>query len=225
MKKSRPNINPEKVAQLMFQNRHMCCICHEPRKSVQIHHIDDDPANNEWENLAVLCLDCHSRVTGDEGLGRRYSVQEITLFKSGWEQQCAAFHQQEAAENNSGGDDEAEDEDENDDEEESNEPADSYYEDSVLPSSIHIMRHYRLDSGDEIKYWMKSDEPLDLMIMTTRQYNLWSNGEDANFLQYYESYREVNDSHTVSRSGNYTVIVWNDTNEDADLQLDISIWE
>jgi hypothetical protein len=225
MKKSRPNIDPDLVARLMFQNRHMCCVCHELRKSVQIHHIDEDPSNNDWENLAVLCLDCHSRVTGDEGLGRRYSVQEVILFKNGWEQQCAAFHQQEAAENNSEGDDEDEDEDETDEGEESDEPADSFYEDSVLPHGVHVVRDYSLDSGDEIKYWMKSDDLLDLMIMTTRQYNRWLAGEDASVLQSSESSREIEDSYVVTRSGNYTVVVINDTGEDADLQLDISIWE
>lgn len=223
MKKSRPNIDPDLVARLMFQNRHMCCICHELRKSVQIHHIDQDPSNNNWDNLAVICLDCHSRVTGNEGLGRRYSVQEVTLFKNGWEQQCAAFHQQEAAENNFECNDE--DENENDESDESDEPADSFYEDSVLPHGVHVARHYTLDSGDEIKYWMKSDEPLDLMIMTTRQYNRWLAGEDASILQSSESTREIDDSYVVTRSGNYTVAVVNDTGEDVDLQLDISIWE
>ena len=189
---------------------------------MQIHHIDGNPSNNAWENLAVLCLDCHSRVTGDEGLGRRYSVREVTLFKNGWEQQCAAFHRQGA--DNSPGDD-AEDEDEDDEGEEGDEPADSYYEDSVLPSGVHVPRHYSLESGDEIKYWMKSDEPLDLMIMTTRQYDRWVGGEDAGVLQSHESAREIEDSYAVTRRGNYMVVVINDTGEDADLQLDISIWE
>ena len=213
--KARPNIHPDTVAQLMFQNMHRCCICHEPRKHVQIHHIDGNPSNNDWENLAVLCVDCHSLVTGDQGFGKKYSTREVRLYKSDWEQQCNAFHRQEA------------DGDEND-EDEDNEPADSYYTDTMLPADSHISRHYKLDAGDEIKVWTESDEPLDIMIMTTRQYERWSddkNDEDVRFIEYYEDQYELSASEVVSRGGNYTVVVCNNSDEDVRVQLDISIWE
>jgi len=54
-------------------------------KHVQIHHIDGDDTNNALANLAVLCLECHSRVTGDEGLGRSYTPGEIRQYKRTWE--------------------------------------------------------------------------------------------------------------------------------------------
>jgi hypothetical protein len=201
----------------MFQNRHRCCICHEPRKHVQIHHIDENPANNNWGNLAVLCVDCHSLVTGDQGFGKKYSAREVALYKSNWEQQCSAFHQQEA-----GGDD-------NDEEEGGDgEPADSYYTDTILLGNSHISRHYKLDAGDEIKIWTESDEPLDIMIMTTRQYNLWAEDqgdEDVKFIEYHDDQYEVRTSRIVSRNGNYTVVVCNNSDEDVRVQLDVSIWE
>jgi len=43
-----------------------------PRKDVQIHHIDGTPGNSHLANLAVVCLDCHSLVSGTRGLGRQY---------------------------------------------------------------------------------------------------------------------------------------------------------
>ena len=49
-----------------------------------------NPGNNDSDNLAVLCRDCHSRVTGDEGLGRRYSKLEVKKYKRSWEAHCAA---------------------------------------------------------------------------------------------------------------------------------------
>lgn len=77
---------PEKIADnLMFVNDHTCCICRMKGKHVQIHHIDRDDTNNALANLAVLCLECHSRVTGDEGLGRSYTHGEIKQYKRTWE--------------------------------------------------------------------------------------------------------------------------------------------
>jgi hypothetical protein len=71
--------------EILFRNNHTCCICRTPLKQVQIHHINGDTADNSFSNLAVLCLDCHGRVTGDEGLGRHYSPEEVSLYKKDWE--------------------------------------------------------------------------------------------------------------------------------------------
>lgn len=68
-------------SEILFLNRHTCCVCHVKEKDVQIHHIDEDNSNNDVLNLAVLCLDCHSKVTGRRGLGKSYSVLELTRYK------------------------------------------------------------------------------------------------------------------------------------------------
>jgi hypothetical protein len=54
-------------------------------KDAIIHHIDGNHDNNNIRNLAVLCLSCHSKVTGPRGLGRRFSPQEVTKYKRNWE--------------------------------------------------------------------------------------------------------------------------------------------
>lgn len=77
---------PKKIdAEILFKNKHTCCICNEKGKDVQIHHIDGNPGNNDISNLAVVCLDCHSKITGKRGLGRAYTPEEIRLFKRKWE--------------------------------------------------------------------------------------------------------------------------------------------
>lgn len=81
MPKVRISVPADVADEVLFANRHRCCVCHEPRKPVHIHHIDENPENNDPGNLAVLCLDHHSDVTGNEGLGRNYSENEIRLFK------------------------------------------------------------------------------------------------------------------------------------------------
>jgi hypothetical protein len=81
---------PETVAvRVLADNQHTCCICHTPNLHVQLHHIDGDRNNDSPANLAVVCNNCHSRVTGDEGLGRRFSHSEVAEFKRRWELACA----------------------------------------------------------------------------------------------------------------------------------------
>lgn len=72
---------------VLFKNDHACCICRVRGKHIQIHHIDGNRGNNNPNNLAVVCLDCHSRVTGPSGLGRSYSHGELRRYKRSWEQQ------------------------------------------------------------------------------------------------------------------------------------------
>lgn len=73
------------TADVLFRNDHTCCICQSPGRHVQLHHINGDPKDHSPDNLAVLCLDHHSRVSGDEGLGRRFTAEEVRRFKSSWE--------------------------------------------------------------------------------------------------------------------------------------------
>jgi hypothetical protein len=69
----------------LFLSDHTCCICRTRFKDVQIHHIDGDPSNNDLGNLTVVCLDCHSRLTGRRGLGRAYTCGEVRRYKRNWE--------------------------------------------------------------------------------------------------------------------------------------------
>lgn len=86
MKKIRLPVPAGVADEVLYRNDHTCCICNLPRKHVQIHHIDGDPSNYSIANLAVVCLDCHSLVTGAQGLGRHYSEGEVRRYKRAWEQ-------------------------------------------------------------------------------------------------------------------------------------------
>jgi hypothetical protein len=77
---------PDAVAgKVLYENDHTCCICNDETRDVQIHHIDGKDANNSEANLAVLCLNCHSKATGNRGLGRKYSTEEVRRYKANWE--------------------------------------------------------------------------------------------------------------------------------------------
>src|SRR2546425_6246298 len=87
MTKPRPKIPRNTEAQVFFDADRRCCICRERKPSLQLHHIDSNPANNSLENLAVVCIECHAAVTGSPGMGKRYTSTEVRMYKRTWERQ------------------------------------------------------------------------------------------------------------------------------------------
>lgn len=86
MASSRRKRVPALVAdEVLFRADHTCCICRVRGKDVQIHHIDGNAANNKPANLAVVCLDCHSKVSGSRGLGKSYTPGEVRRYKRSWD--------------------------------------------------------------------------------------------------------------------------------------------
>lgn len=66
MTKKRYPIPPETAARVLFEANRTCGVCRIQSKPIQIHHIDENPANHLIANLAVLCFDCHreTHITG-----------------------------------------------------------------------------------------------------------------------------------------------------------------
>jgi len=85
-KKQRIRIPSAKAAQVMFSADRTCCVCRKPGKPVQIHHIDDNPANNVLTNLSVLCLDDHELTQIRGGFGRKLDSDQVRLYRDDWEQ-------------------------------------------------------------------------------------------------------------------------------------------
>lgn len=77
-------ISPEKAAKVLFSSDRTCCVCRQKGKSVQIHHIDDNPANNEISNFAVLCFDCHNETQIAGGFNRKLDAEQIILYRDDW---------------------------------------------------------------------------------------------------------------------------------------------
>lgn len=73
---------------MLMANRHACCVCQAFQ--VQLHHIDENPANNVAENLAVLCLHHHDQASMQIGLTKKLKATEIRKYKVEWEEKCAA---------------------------------------------------------------------------------------------------------------------------------------
>ena len=57
---------PKRLEKRVYQEAGSKCVfCPEFEvEALQVHHIDDDPANNAFENLLLVCATCHTKITG-----------------------------------------------------------------------------------------------------------------------------------------------------------------
>ncbi len=81
-KKDRVQI-PHEISQLVLvRSRHTCCICRKVQG--QIHHIDKNPSNNDFDNLAVLCVYCHQNVHSQVPFQRGFKPEHIKQYRNEW---------------------------------------------------------------------------------------------------------------------------------------------
>lgn len=84
MGKERVPISSDVAARVLFASDYACCVCRDPGRSVQIHHIDDDPGNNTEANLSVLCLLCHEQTQVKGGFSRKLDPKLVTQYRDDW---------------------------------------------------------------------------------------------------------------------------------------------
>lgn len=83
-KKARDPIPPELAAKALFLSDRTCCVCRVKGKPVQVHHIDENPANNVLHNFSVLCFDCHTETQIRGGFHRKLNAEQIVLYRDDW---------------------------------------------------------------------------------------------------------------------------------------------
>lgn len=84
-KVKRVEIPPEIVNEALFLSDNTCCVCREPRKDVQTHHIDEDPSNSlDINNIAILCLQCHNDTMTTGGFGRKLTAKLVIKYRDDW---------------------------------------------------------------------------------------------------------------------------------------------
>lgn len=91
MKKTRRPVPPPVAAEVLFAANRTCCVCRDATNAVQVHHIDEDPSNNDLSNLAVLCLPCHDKTQITGGFGRKLDAYQVRLYKHDWDAQVRHF--------------------------------------------------------------------------------------------------------------------------------------
>ena len=82
--KNRTDIPQELAARVLFAADRTCCVCRTRGKPVQIHHIDDDPSNQDLRNLGVLCFDCHRETQLRGGFDRKLDSDQVILYRDDW---------------------------------------------------------------------------------------------------------------------------------------------
>jgi hypothetical protein len=84
MAKERIPIPSNTAAMVLFEHDHTCCVCQDRGLFVQIHHLNENPADNAKQNLAVLCLNDHNRTQTSGGFGRHLSAEEVAIYRDDW---------------------------------------------------------------------------------------------------------------------------------------------
>ena len=59
--------------------------CRNPKNSemvLQVHHIDENPGNNDLENLIPLCASCHLKIEREARLHAPNHKKQMELFKN-----------------------------------------------------------------------------------------------------------------------------------------------
>ncbi len=80
MAKKRKKIPDTAADEVMFKADLLCCVCE--KRGHQIHHIDNDPSNNDLDNLVLLCFEHHDEVTHQGGLSRRLSPSLLQNYRN-----------------------------------------------------------------------------------------------------------------------------------------------
>ena len=84
MSKTRTPIPQHTATEALYNSDRTCCVCNERGKTTQIHHIDENPSNNELENLAILCLECHDKTQITGGFGRKLNSDLVIKHRNEW---------------------------------------------------------------------------------------------------------------------------------------------
>lgn len=75
----------ETHTKVLFDHDRTCCVCRDSNKKfIQIHHIDGNKENNNPDNLAVLCLDCHTETQLKGGFYKKLSPNLVTRYRDEW---------------------------------------------------------------------------------------------------------------------------------------------
>ena len=84
--KPRVRIPKNISAQVLYASDGTCCVCAElgRGKRVQIHHIDGNRNNHTFDNLAVLCFECHNKTQERGGFAQQLTAEVVIEYRKNW---------------------------------------------------------------------------------------------------------------------------------------------
>jgi len=86
--KIRKKIKTDLEYDLLYKCAQTCCVC-RVSKSVEIHHIDENPSNNVEDNLVAICRNCHGDAHTTRKLSQNLTPAKILNFKQRWEKEVS----------------------------------------------------------------------------------------------------------------------------------------
>ncbi len=89
MTKKRIKLPRELEDAILYKSAKTCCVCRIPRAPVEIHHIDQNPANNVEKNLIAICRNCHDEAHTKRVLSKNLTPDRLLDFKRRWENEVA----------------------------------------------------------------------------------------------------------------------------------------
>lgn len=84
MAKKRTTLSDDLSAKVMFASDRVCCVCKDSSRKTEIHHIDCDPSNNDFDNLAVMCKDDHSDAHTKHAFARNLNPDLVRKYNENW---------------------------------------------------------------------------------------------------------------------------------------------
>ncbi|HDO1383596.1 TPA: HNH endonuclease [Aeromonas veronii] len=82
----RRRIPKELETTILYKSAFKCCVCRVKRAG-QIHHLDQNPANNVESNLVALCGSCHDEAHTHHSLSKNLTPTKIKDLKKKWEKE------------------------------------------------------------------------------------------------------------------------------------------
>lgn len=76
---TRKKLSDELVADVLFKSDRECVVCNA--RGDHIHHVDGNPENNKFENLAFLCFNCHNEASVTGSLRKKLTPKTIVKYR------------------------------------------------------------------------------------------------------------------------------------------------
>jgi hypothetical protein len=86
MRKQRVAVPESTRLELLSRSNNRCCVCQIP--FVVVHHLDEDPSNNDIDNLAPLCPNCHSQTHSDGTMTINLTADRVRKLRDRWYDYC-----------------------------------------------------------------------------------------------------------------------------------------
>jgi hypothetical protein len=211
--KKRTRVPGDLTDRLMAANRHTCCVCHQPRHPVEKHHINGDPSDNEWNNLAVVCRNCHGLLSIKGNMGAHYTAGEVLHYKLDWEKRCAEAEVNEI-----------------------DSPVDEIHETRIIEGNEHDLYSFEMQEGDELVFSIDASDPLAVVVCDEEDAEAWSEGEidhdeDNDNEPLPDGYLHLTGltecrerTFRAPEAGSYVLLIVNWDEETAEVTVDAAVW-